>query len=1112
MVDKSSVLIAYYMSSTRDRTSSIEQAMKCLKRRQYRGDYKAAAAYGDALPAELRALPKIALERARIRMRQGCVKQAEVLLDQADVASASPGEQLILSLEKASLQILSRLAVTQALEEADAALETFSEAASSVELAEAQRVYIRILLNAAIHKELAIEEAQAKAAELPRFAEVLESAGFLDEGLTARFTYADNLVGEAWLAALEAVANQAEQVQRPQVAGEAYTRRAERLLAIGGSSERINADLEKAAKAYEKANHVIGPIDIRRVRAQLAIERELTGTDEWVECLAAYRLADYPKGAISLLMDLSQLAHESGNTSLALSYRQQSLELAQEVGMGMVEDNYQLALVDLLIRNNQYGAAIEICEAAIESDLPRFSRGNYEQLLSTVYSFVRNLDKSIRHGRRAIDIFESVNADGSATIAVVRLASDLDSFREEPAWDEAEQLLTTWIAKDIDREDSASALQKQELLAQIYLNRYFFSDSLRGQQHLLDRAEGILAESEELAHTLEQRERAKRLGAIYQLRGQIKQAANDFLGVEQTWQQALSTYEAAGMDMEAANCHYVIGALRLNMANQQLMPNFGEAESRFNACLDFYERAEMRGQAADTHFMMAQLYVNAAQRIQLDIRQQMLEAALNHLAAGEFNYDAIRRDFYAGSALEAQQSKQTIIKQSRRLYDLALEILLYIEPDIQAAWQWGQRAKARTLGDTLGTASVTPARILAQLEQHPDSLDLFRRERELAGRISKVSPRERTQLREELTAVREHMAQDPNLKDYLEIRTGIAFDLDDVDSTFPTPEDKRCVCVDWIEGVGELWLFVLKPGQSPEARRLHVRVEAVKEFVNQNLSKEAFRSTLRDDPEILEDLSPLVTPLADLTNPGDLLILSPTGPMHALPLHAFLVEGRILIERNPIVYCPSLNVLRHCLARSKPTVSKKAALFGDPNGDREAAAELVSYLGRLYQADYLTQDQVTRAAFIENIPGCDIIHFQGHAVHDASDPLNSYLKLADGQFTARDIFSLQGLDADIVTLGACESAANVIDTGDEPLGLIPSFLFAGGSAVLASLWKVNSKTAAQFMRDFYEGLAEAKPSVNKAEALQRAMLKVRDNPRFEAPYYWAPFVLHGDWR
>ena len=1102
-----------------------EQTIACLKASQYRGDYQAAAAYGDSLSVDVVRSPIVSLELARLKMRQGYIAQAETLLENADQTLASAGDQLILQMEQAALQMLRRVVILPAVEAAATALETFSEKASSVQVAEAQRIYCRVLLNAGIYWEIDRSVVLETANRLTDIAERLEAAGLVDEGLSARFTYADYcLVGEERVLALGELAAYAEELGQPQVAGDAYVRQAERRLAAGKESDRILTDLSNAAAAYANADHVIGPIDIRRVRVQVAIQRELAGTEELEACLALYRQVDYPKGVISLLMDLSQLAHDNGNTVLALDYRQQCLAAAKAAGMGMAEDNFQLALVDLLMRNNQYGAAIEICEAAIDSELPRFSKGNYEQLLSTVYAFVRDFERSRHHIRRAIAIFEALGAEGSATVAVTRLASDLDSLQSDASWDEAEQLLEKWIEKDLARSDRSEAGQKQELLAQIYFRRYLFSVRSQGQQSLLAKAEVLLAEAEASALTLEKRVQAKRLGGIYQLRGQLRQLLNDTAGSEQYWQQALSLYEAAGMEMEAANSRYVLGALALNRANQQLMPHFSEAESCLSAALTFYDQSEMRRQAADTHFMLARLYTNTAQRIQLEIREQMIQAVLDHLTAGETNYDAIRRDFYAGSALAAQASKQEIIRQSRRLYDLALEILLYVEPNVQGAWRWVQRAKARALNDTLGVATVVPARILADLQQYPATLALFEQERETAAALAEAAPGEKAELRAALGALREQMAQDEHLADYLDMRNGSAFELTDAASTFTSEEDRRCVCVDWVVVNGELWLFVMRPQgmeevDAVEVRRLGLRSQTVKTFVAQNLSPESFRATLRDDPELLAEMDALVAPLAELTRADELLVLCATGAVNALPLHALTVAGQVLVERNPVVYCPSLTVLRQCLVRANQDVdgemSGRVALFGDPGGDRPAAAELVRELAERYKVPYLSRAQVTRSAFTQMVQGSRLIHFQGHAVHEVTDPLSSYLMLADGKLTARDIFELSGFGADLVTLAACESAANVIEVGDEPLGLIPSFLFAGSQAVLASLWKVNSKVAAEFMRYFYAGVEENQGAdespMNKAEAVRQAMLQVRQNPRYEAPYYWAPFVLNGDW-
>jgi CHAT domain-containing protein len=523
----------------------------------------------------------------------------------------------------------------------------------------------------------------------------------------------------------------------------------------------------------------------------------------------------------------------------------------------------------------------------------------------------------------------------------------------------------------------------------------------------------------------------------------------------------------------------------------------------------------MRAQAADTRFMFARLYANTSARVAQSLRAQMLEAALGHLADGESDYDAMRREFTAGSSVvEVQGGKRALITKSQRIYELALEILCLYQPDPTAAWSWAQRAKARALSDILGTGSMPPARLLAAVEKHPDSLSIIAQERELAARIRMVPPEERSVLRGELAALWEGMARDPNLSEYLELRTGAAVDMNDLKSMLTTDAEAghSCVCIDWIALGDRLFLLALRPGTPPQIVPLPLRLGEVRAFVRDNLAAESFRPTLRDVPELLHELDSLIAPLADLSRPEELLILSPTGPLHALPLHALDMDGAPLLVRNPVVYCPSLSVLRHCLARGRrrqgmPT----AALFGDPSGDRPTAAQLVAHLEQRFGNNARVNDAVTRQAFSEAVAGQDFVHFQGHAVHDRHDPLDSYLALADGNLTAREVFGLPNLQAELVSLAACESAANVIATGDEPLGLIPAFLYAGANSVLATLWKVHQASAARTMQLFYDVLAETPTAVAKAQALRQAMLVVRHTPGFDTPYHWAPFVLHGDW-
>jgi CHAT domain-containing protein len=91
-------------------------------------------------------------------------------------------------------------------------------------------------------------------------------------------------------------------------------------------------------------------------------------------------------------------------------------------------------------------------------------------------------------------------------------------------------------------------------------------------------------------------------------------------------------------------------------------------------------------------------------------------------------------------------------------------------------------------------------------------------------------------------------------------------------------------------------------------------------------------------------------------------------------------------------------------------------------------------------------------------------------------------------------------------LSACQTAS-----GDDraALGLAGLAVRSGARSTIATLWSVNDAAAAVLMTSFYQELA--KPGTTKAEALRRAQLSTLSNPQFKSPYYWAPFILVGNW-
>jgi len=140
------------------------------------------------------------------------------------------------------------------------------------------------------------------------------------------------------------------------------------------------------------------------------------------------------------------------------------------------------------------------------------------------------------------------------------------------------------------------------------------------------------------------------------------------------------------------------------------------------------------------------------------------------------------------------------------------------------------------------------------------------------------------------------------------------------------------------------------------------------------------------------------------------------------------------------------------------------------------------------------------------------IHLSCHGRFNPTKPLNSAVHLSGGSFTALDWMRLQ-LHANLVTLSACQTGLREVSPGDEIVGLIRALLYAGASSTLLTLWSVSATTTLEWMLDFYGHMwdgATAGKKQSEAYAFQQATLTLRE--KHPDPYYWAPFILAGDWR
>jgi CHAT domain-containing protein/tetratricopeptide (TPR) repeat protein len=237
------------------------------------------------------------------------------------------------------------------------------------------------------------------------------------------------------------------------------------------------------------------------------------------------------------------------------------------------------------------------------------------------------------------------------------------------------------------------------------------------------------------------------------------------------------------------------------------------------------------------------------------------------------------------------------------------------------------------------------------------------------------------------------------------------------------------------------------------------------------------------------------------------LIIIPHGPLHALPFQALRVADRYLIEHCAVSYAPSAAVLKFCWDKpAAPPSNAETLLVGVPDERAAHITDEIQALAALFghpivllgeQAGF---DQVCRSA-----PSAGILHLAAHGLFRPEAPLLSSIRLADRWLAVQDIYDLDLHAASLVTLSACETGLGRDAGGDDLVGLVRGFLYAGAASLIVSLWTVDDESMTQLVVGFYTHWLAGQP---KARALRQAQLDLLE--KYEHPFYWAPLALVGN--
>jgi len=250
------------------------------------------------------------------------------------------------------------------------------------------------------------------------------------------------------------------------------------------------------------------------------------------------------------------------------------------------------------------------------------------------------------------------------------------------------------------------------------------------------------------------------------------------------------------------------------------------------------------------------------------------------------------------------------------------------------------------------------------------------------------------------------------------------------------------------------------------------------------------------------------------------------GQLRNIPMAALYDGNKYLIENYAVAVTPGLRILQ-----GEPLKEVKArALTGGISEDNvvenrlygaleNVPAELTTIKDNISTVNELLNQQLVTDKLQKQVETANfnVLHLATHGSF-SSDPEQTFIVLWGNELKAREFDKLLRLTnkdeknpLELLVLSACETAAG---DGRATLGLAGISLRAGARSTLASLWLVSDSSTSKLMQTFYEQLNQPDKKISKAKALQQAqlaILKTNEND-WDRPYYWAPFILVGDWQ
>jgi CHAT domain-containing protein len=193
--------------------------------------------------------------------------------------------------------------------------------------------------------------------------------------------------------------------------------------------------------------------------------------------------------------------------------------------------------------------------------------------------------------------------------------------------------------------------------------------------------------------------------------------------------------------------------------------------------------------------------------------------------------------------------------------------------------------------------------------------------------------------------------------------------------------------------------------------------------------------------------------------------------------------------------------------------------FGRLLSTRREAAAILALVPERERMQALDFEASRATALRPELGEYRIVHFATHGMLNNIHPELSGIVLSlvdeagrqqDGFLRLQDVYNLK-LPAELVVLSACQTGLGKEVKGEGLIGLTRGFMYAGTPRIVASLWKVDDRATSELMKRFYQGMLGPE-ALSPAGALRQAQLSIWKQKQWREPYYWAAFVLQGEWK